>query len=433
MSSSDVAISVRGLSKAYEIRHRDEAHITLAEQALARVRHPFHRAERETFWALDDVSFDVQRGEVLGVIGRNGAGKSTLLKILSRITAPTKGEVRLYGRVGSLLEVGTGFHPELTGRENIYLNGSILGMRTAEIDRQFDAIVEFAGVERFLDTPVKRYSSGMYVRLAFAVAAHLETEILLVDEVLAVGDADFQRRCLGKISDLATSGRTVILVSHTAAVVERVASKVVWLESGSIRGFGEPAESLREYHSMGRSLAPTRDLTHVVRSEPTYGTHLAVRTVDANPNGLTVQPGDELRFTIEVAALVAVDSCHVSMSVNTNAGLKLGSCFAYPSFSMRAGERRWLSLALPSLSLAAGTYYVDLAIGNGDQSGNFSFLDIVPHVLDFEVALRSLPDGQLEPWPTVWGPIRFASASLEGEFESSPSLPDDRPLHARAP
>ena len=188
MSSSDLAISVRGLSKSYTIRHQEEHHITLAELLLHRARHPLTRQQRETFWALADASFDVRKGEVLGVIGRNGAGKSTLLKLLSRITPPTKGEVRLYGRVGSLLEVGTGFHPELTGRENVYLNGAILGMRTKEINRRFDEIVEFAGVDKFLDTPVKRFSSGMYVRLAFAVAAHLNPEILIVDEVLAVGD-----------------------------------------------------------------------------------------------------------------------------------------------------------------------------------------------------------------------------------------------------
>ena len=175
------------MSKAYTIAHNEEKHSTLAETLLARVKNPFKRMNRETFWALRDVSFEIKKGDVVGIIGRNGAGKSTLLKILSRITGPTKGEIDIYGRVGSLLEVGTGFHPELTGRENIFLNGAILGMNKAEIRKQFDAIVDFAGIEQFLDTPVKRYSSGMYVRLAFAVAAHLRTEILIVDEVLAVG------------------------------------------------------------------------------------------------------------------------------------------------------------------------------------------------------------------------------------------------------
>ena len=197
-----ISISVRGLSKSYTITHNEVKHSTLTETLLHRFRHPFAKRETETFWALQDVSFDIKRGDVVGVIGRNGAGKSTLLKILSQITEPTSGEIDLFGRVGSLLEVGTGFHPELTGRENIYLNGAILGMRRAEISKQFSAIVEFAGVEKFLDTPVKRYSSGMYVRLAFAVAAHLHPEILIVDEVLAVGDSEFQRKCLDKMKDV---------------------------------------------------------------------------------------------------------------------------------------------------------------------------------------------------------------------------------------
>src|SRR5881392_2128830 len=185
MSNSDIAVAVRGLSKSYTIAHNQEKHSTFAEAVLHRMKRPFERAERETFWALKDVEFDIKKGDVVGIIGRNGAGKSTLLKILSRITEPTAGEIDLYGRIGSLLEVGTGFHQELTGRENVYLNGAILGMRRREIDKQFDAIVDFAGVEKFLDTPVKRYSSGMYVRLAFAVAAHLNPDILLIDEVLA--------------------------------------------------------------------------------------------------------------------------------------------------------------------------------------------------------------------------------------------------------
>jgi lipopolysaccharide transport system ATP-binding protein len=250
MSSSDVALRIAGLSKSYTIRHQAEQHITLAEHALSRLRHPFHRAERETFWALKDIDLEVKRGEILGIIGRNGAGKSTLLKVLSRITPPTKGKVELFGRLGSLLEVGTGFHPELTGRENIFLNGTILGMKKAEIDRQFTEIVEFAGVERFLDTPVKRYSSGMYVRLAFAVAAHLDTEILVVDEVLAVGDQEFQERCLGKMGEAARSGRTVLLVSHNLHSVERLCRQVALMDAGSIRGVFEPQHALQEYASL---------------------------------------------------------------------------------------------------------------------------------------------------------------------------------------
>jgi lipopolysaccharide transport system ATP-binding protein len=203
--------------------------------------------DKEEFWALKDVSFEVKRGEVVGIIGRNGAGKSTLLKILSRITEPSEGRVTLRGRVASLLEVGTGFHPELTGRENIFLNGAILGMSKAEIRKKFDEIVAFAEVERFLDTPVKRYSSGMYVRLAFAVAAHLEPEILVVDEVLAVGDAEFQKKCLGKMKDVATGGRTVLFVSHNMGAVASLCEKVIYLKNGKVSSLGKTPEQIYIY------------------------------------------------------------------------------------------------------------------------------------------------------------------------------------------
>ena len=242
-----IAISVQGLAKSYTIRHNAPDHVTLAEAALARLKNPFRRPTRETFWALNDISFDVQEGDVVGVIGRNGAGKSTLLKILSRITEPTRGQIDLFGRVGSLLEVGTGFHPELTGRENIFLNGAILGMRKSEIRKQFDAIVDFAGVEKFLDTPVKRYSSGMYVRLAFAVAAHLSSEILIVDEVLAVGDSEFQNKCLGKMKDVSKSGRTVLFVSHQMQSVSVLCNKALYLEKGVCTYAGTVPEAIDRY------------------------------------------------------------------------------------------------------------------------------------------------------------------------------------------
>src|SRR5260370_11372847 len=230
-------IKVENLSKQYRIGEHRESYAAWRDTIAGCVRAPLNRlrrnghAAKNTIWALKDVGFEVLPGEVLGVIGRNGAGKSTLLKILSRITDPTTGQVDLYGRVGSLLEVGTGFHPELTGRENIFLNGSMLGITRKEIERKFDQIVDFSGVETFIDTPVKRYSSGMYVRLAFAVAAHLEPEILVVDEVLAVGDAEFQKKCLGKMGDVASEGRTVLFVSHNTAAVPKLCRHAGWVES----------------------------------------------------------------------------------------------------------------------------------------------------------------------------------------------------------
>ena len=256
MSQSDIAISVHGLGKQYRIaRNARETHSTLAESLIARARRPFARGQTDSFWALRDVSFDIKRGDVVGVIGRNGAGKSTLLKVLSRITQPTTGEIDVWGRIGSLLEVGTGFHPELTGRENIFLNGAILGMTRGEIRRRFDEIVDFAEVEKFLDTPVKRYSSGMYVRLAFAVAAHLEPEILIVDEVLAVGDATFQKKCLGKMQDVADHGRTVIFVSHNMPMVNRLCTSCLLLRDGEVAAVGSPTEVGREYMTSGDARA----------------------------------------------------------------------------------------------------------------------------------------------------------------------------------
>jgi lipopolysaccharide transport system ATP-binding protein len=238
---SDVAVRVNDLGKKYRIRHqRRERYVALRDVIADGFRNVFRRKAggaapaTEDFWALKDVSFEVKRGEVVGIIGRNGAGKSTLLKVISRITEPNEGRIELFGRVASMLEVGTGFHPELTGRENIYLNGAILGMRRAEIKRRFDEIVAFAEVETFLDTPVKRFSSGMYVRLAFAVAAHLETEILIVDEVLAVGDAEFQKRCLGKMSQVAQGGRTVLFVSHNMGSIRRLTRRCILLDHGKV-------------------------------------------------------------------------------------------------------------------------------------------------------------------------------------------------------
>src|SRR4051794_8345233 len=248
MSSSDVAVSVRNLSKSYVIRHNTEGAPTTAAEALVRkMKHPLARPAREEFWALKDISMEIHEGEVVGIIGRNGAGKSTLLKILSQITVPTTGSADIYGRIGSLLEVGTGFHPELTGRENVYLNGAILGMKRREIKRQFDAIVDFAGVEKFLDTPVKRYSSGMYVRLAFAVAAHLDTEVLMVDEVLSVGDAEFQAKCLGKMQDVARTGRTILFVSHAMSSVASLCTRGILLERGTITYAGDVGSTIDHY------------------------------------------------------------------------------------------------------------------------------------------------------------------------------------------
>jgi lipopolysaccharide transport system ATP-binding protein len=257
-----VAINSEGLSKRYRIGALHGAYGTLRDSLSAATRRALrheHRPHYEEIWALRDISFEVKDGEVLGLIGRNGAGKSTLLKILTRITTPTEGRATIRGRVGSLLEVGTGFHPELTGRENVYLNGSLLGMKRREIIQKYSEIVEFAGVERFIDTPVKRYSSGMSVRLAFAVAAYLEPEVLLVDEVLAVGDAEFQRRCLGRMEDLSQSGRTVLFVSHNMQAITQLCDRAILLDNGEIVREGGSAEVVAHYLQAGHGSGSSRE------------------------------------------------------------------------------------------------------------------------------------------------------------------------------
>jgi lipopolysaccharide transport system ATP-binding protein len=253
MSSNAIAISVKGLGKNYTIAHNSMRPTTLREAIVQRVRHPFGngRQDQETFWALRDVNFEIRQGEVVGFVGRNGAGKSTLLKLLSRITGPTTGTIDIHGRIASLLEVGTGFHPELTGRENIYLNGAVLGMSRREITSKFDEIVAFAEVEQFLDTPVKRYSSGMYVRLAFAVAAHLEPEIMILDEVLSVGDASFQKKCMGKIGKIERDGRTVLLVSHSMSSVVNLCHRAILIRQGRVVVDGSVDDVVQAYLKSG--------------------------------------------------------------------------------------------------------------------------------------------------------------------------------------
>lgn len=281
---NDIAIHVENISKKYIIGALQERHDTLRDLIVSAFRQPFARKknqENRVLWALRDISFDIHRGSVVGIVGRNGAGKSTLLKVLSRVTEPTSGVGEIRGRVGSLLEVGTGFHPELTGRENIFLNGAILGMKRTEIEKKFDEIVEFSEVTRFIDTPVKRYSSGMYLRLAFAVAAHLEPDILVVDEVLAVGDAEFQRKCLGKMSDVAEQGRTVLFVSHNMSAILRLTEETLVLEKGKVimrapspeavdfylsSGFAETGERYWQEDEIPASAAPFRPLALRIRN-----------------------------------------------------------------------------------------------------------------------------------------------------------------------
>lgn len=295
---SQVALRIEGISKRYRLGGL-QPYQTLRDTLVDFVRRrPEKQAQKPEFWALRDVSFELKQGEVLGIVGRNGAGKSTLLKLLSRITTPDSGRIEVHGRIGSLLEVGTGFHPELTGRENIYMNGILLGMNRREVQRKFDEIVDFSGVEEFLDTPVKRYSSGMRVRLGFAVAAHLEPEILVVDEVLAVGDADFQRKCLGRMNLVASEGRTVLYVSHQMDSIIGLCKRAIWLDQGQLKLDGSPEFVVKEYLGNGTDAGSTADLRDV-KSRDGSGAAKLLSIKVSGENGATPSCGSPLSFSVK--------------------------------------------------------------------------------------------------------------------------------------
>ncbi len=370
---SEIAIRVQDLGKHYRIGTAAERHDTLRDALASIMRRPKRGGSHDgadangsSFWALRDVSFEVKRGEVVGVIGRNGAGKSTLLKILSRITEPTTGHAEIHGRVGSLLEVGTGFHPELTGRENIYLNGAILGMKRVEIDRKFDEIVAFSEIERFLDTPVKRYSSGMYVRLAFAVAAHLEPEILLVDEVLAVGDAAFQKKCLGKMGDVAGEGRTVVFVSHNMGVVSQICQRSLALREGEIVDFGESRGVI------GRYLKTLQDDSRALATEDRFARYpdqeivvTAGRVLDQDlePTDLVIA-GQPITMEFDYRTRNNPQYAEIALTIFNHLGIRV----SHMNTAMLAGplgplgERGRFQCALEDTPLPSGRYRVALAV-----------------------------------------------------------------------
>ncbi|WOP17209.1 ABC transporter ATP-binding protein [Raineyella sp. LH-20] len=355
---STTAISVSGLSKSYRISRSGYRPTRATEAIVERLRHPLRREEYEVFEALSDITVEVPFGEAVGIIGRNGAGKSTLLKILTRITAPTAGRIELGGRVGSLLEVGTGFHPELTGRENIYLNGTLLGMRRQEIRQRFDDIVEFSGVAKFLDTPVKRYSSGMYVRLAFSVAAHLETEILAIDEVLAVGDAEFKNKSLAKMRDVAKDGRTVLYVSHQMATVTALCTSALYLDAGKLTYSGPVDGALAMYRDSFESFAQS---TRVAQRRPGTG---ELRAADVRLSESSFSSAEDKVIEIDVPANPAMTgdyfvSCHIN-DVNGVLITKCDSRLVEAWFAPDTDQR--VRLTVTGLWLRPGRYTVDVFV-----------------------------------------------------------------------
>jgi lipopolysaccharide transport system ATP-binding protein len=412
---SELVICAEGLGKRYRLGPRASYH-TLRERIASLIRAPARlwgsgrgangRANAR-FWALKDVSFEVRRGEVVGVIGCNGAGKSTLLKILSRITEPTEGGVDMRGRVGSLLEVGTGFHPELTGRENVYLNGAILGMRRAEIARQFDEIVAFAEVENFLDTPVKHYSSGMYMRLAFAVAAHLQPEILIVDEVLAVGDARFQKKCLGKMGEVARGGRTVLFVSHNMQAVTQLTTSVLLLDRGRVIFRGPTGEGVARYTAgvfgggtLGEPYCPVRErdgvhlaCARVITSEPS-GEHICGRPIAFEFELQVGEPRDGLCFSFQVQDELGRPACHFWL-------LDRGQDF-------RQGPGRYrLRCDVPKFRLYMGRYTLRTYLT--DRRGA-EMLETLTDICPFEVSMRGIQRAEYD-----WAPAAMVYWE-EGEW-----------------
>ncbi len=368
---SQIAIHVENLGKQYRIGQQIANYRTLRETLTGGLKNHNEKKNKllpDSIWALEDVSFDVEQGQVLGVVGRNGAGKSTLLKILSRVTEPTKGRVEIHGRVGSLLEVGTGFHPELTGRENIFLNGAILGMRRAEIENKFDEIVSFAEVEQFIDTPVKRYSSGMYLRLAFAVAAHLEPEILVVDEVLAVGDAEFQRKCLGKMSDVAKQGRTILFVSHNMSAILRLTHETLVIDKGRLLKRAPTAEAVDFYLSRGltqegqRFWQPDEIPAHAPPFKP-----VAIRLLDAKGNIIdTARSTEPFFIDIEYQVEKAIKGLRVGIYVITSHGEFVLTSFdtddpkRFEEFTQRPPGSFHSQVEMPADLLNSGQYVVGI-------------------------------------------------------------------------
>jgi len=371
--SSEAVIELRGVGKRYLLGRDDQATDTLRDAVLSvarRARRSGDQERRRTeLWSLRDIDLTVRQGEVVGIVGRNGAGKSTLLKLLTRITEPTRGRLRTRGRVGALLEVGTGFHPELTGRENVYLNGAILGLSRREVAAQFPAIVDFAGVERFVDTPVKRFSSGMYLRLAFAVAAQLQSEILVIDEVLAVGDAEFQRKCLGKIAEVEREGRTILFVSHNLDAVQRLCQRTVWLERGSIAAEGATSEVLSRYLTSG--LARTAGSTYADEDPERPVWLRSVTLLDAHGEPAASQLPRDAPFAVEIDMVVRqpVPGLDLAVVLQNSRGVRvLDEAWSDngPAERGHVGTYR-LRMTIPPV-LAVGDYSVGVWVGSAYES-----------------------------------------------------------------
>lgn len=414
-------VRVEHVSKQYRLGGAEAHYQTLRDVVMSAVRQPFRRRrgmnkrqDSGTIWALKDVGFEIQQGEVVGIIGRNGAGKSTLLKVLSRITEPTSGRVELYGRIASLLEVGTGFHPELTGRENIYLNGSILGMRKAEIESKFDEIVSFAEIETFLDTPVKFYSSGMYVRLAFAVAAHLDPEILIVDEVLSVGDAPFQKKCMGKMRDVAQAGRTILFVSHNLGAVTQLCSRGIILCNGSAVFDGEASTAVTEYLKEMRSTSNTINFAEEPKNDMQI---LSISVVSQGGEVISSQRHTE-PFLLVIKYRVSnwKVGAHVCLDVFDERGLRLLWATDVATVEDMTTDRKpgiyEARISIPEMVLAPGFYFFSTGIYAPGRAQPFDHREnaVSIEIIDGGSLLSNFG---IKPHAATMIPLRWETSEIE--------------------
>ena len=392
------------------VRGKEDPYLTIGE-----TNDRSTKGDSEYVWALKDIDFKVEQGDVVGIIGKNGAGKSTLLKILSKVTAPTTGTIRARGRIGSLLEVGTGFHPEMTGRENIYMNGAILGMTKHEISKKLDEIIDFSGCERYIDTPVKRYSSGMMVRLGFAVAAHLDPEILVVDEVLAVGDAEFQKKAIGKMQDVSKGeGRTVLFVSHNMGSIRQLCQNAIVLEKGRIIHQSEAHSAVDFY--LGRNIEDKRSAQVIVSDEQ----HDKNRSLDVKFLSFTFAKEDptfasdeDIDIEIKVTASRSKE-CRINCTIFNVEGTPVGSNTSMDTFQIEAGETKTLLYTIQNTRLAMGTYTISFSIGSGDASKGETNYDVVQQIIGFEIdKISRSGDSYYAKWDRGWGNIFFNTKTIE--------------------
>ncbi|MCC3153815.1 ABC transporter ATP-binding protein [Hymenobacter sp. BT770] len=428
---NNIAIRVEDLGKQYRLGeigtgtlshdlNRWWSRIRGKEDPFAKIGEANDRTKKgnsEYVWALKDVNFEVKKGEVLGIIGRNGAGKSTLLKILSKVTAPTTGRIKVQGRIASLLEVGTGFHPDLTGRENVYLNGAILGMTKGEINRKFDEIVDFSGVERYIDTPVKRYSSGMYVRLAFAVSAFLEPEILIVDEVLAVGDAEFQKKCLGRMKDVSRNeGRTILFVSHSMAAVKNICTTGILMKNGEL-AFAGTADDIVDYYIANFSeFNPMSKVYIEAKHRPYYANrsikYESIEFINPSENNYFSTKG-AIAILLKLSSIINCDAFRVAFSVNKIDESPVGTFFSEEIFSIRNGETKDIMLSLKDHQLAKGQYYLSFSVGVGNEITGITDYDTVIQTLFFEIAYNDVANERMITlWNSEWGSMNFQNVEL---------------------